>query len=69
MEKRNRIKKIMAIIAIFLFIGPLFVVAILNYSNYYTSKHAEAQTAETTSADESADNSADSADNPDTSEE
>ncbi len=56
MEKRNRIKKFMAIIAILLFIGPLFVVAVMNYSTYYESKQAEkiatSETADTT-ADES----------------
>ncbi len=47
MEKRNRIKKVMAILAIFLFIGPLFLVAIANYSTYYSSKHNEDTTSET----------------------
>ncbi len=47
MEKGKRIKKIMAILAIFLFIGPIFLVAIANYSSYYSSKHQEDTTAET----------------------
>ncbi len=42
MRKRNKIKKIMAIIAIFLFIGPLLIVAIMNYSSYYVSEHQQA---------------------------
>ncbi len=52
MQKRNKIKKIMAILAIFLFIGPIFIVAVMNYSSYYVSKHQQTTdtTATTTSA-------------------
>ncbi len=51
MQKKSRIKKFMAILAIFLFIGPLIIVAIMNYSSYYVSKHTQAaETTETTTS-------------------
>ncbi len=48
MKKRKNTKKVFAIIAILLFIGPLFFNAYIYTSNYIKSKNAEAQTAETT---------------------
>lgn len=41
MYKQHRLKKFMAILAIILFIGPIFIVAAMNYSTYYHAKKAE----------------------------
>ncbi len=49
MKKRKKTKKTFAIIAIFLFIAPLFITAYINVANYVESKIRISETATTPS--------------------
>ncbi len=48
MKKRKKTKKTFAIIAIFLFIAPLFLNAYINVANYIESKNRISETANAT---------------------
>ncbi len=45
MKKRKNIKKTFAIVAIFLFIAPLFLTAYINVANYVESKYKVSENA------------------------